>query len=198
MGTELVNEPALWELARGGDSGAFAMLYDRHRDRVFGQALRLMRSTHDAEDVTAVVFLELWRRRKTVTLVNDTLIGWLLVTTNHVAHNFVRSMRRYRAVIDRIPPAHLEGGQEFDRIDEQLDSSARGRGVNSAFTQLSPNDQNIITLCVLEDFSLAEAASALHIPVGTVKSRLSRAKQRLSSLTTEAIDRTAITSGGAK
>ena len=198
MGTELVNEPALWELARGGDSGAFAMLYDRHRDRVFGQALRLMRSTHDAEDVTAVVFLELWRRRKTVTLVNETLIGWLLVTTNHVAHNFVRSMRRYRAVIDRIPPAQLEGGQEFDRIDEQLDSSARGRGVNSAFTQLSPNDQNIITLCVLEDFSLAEAASALHIPVGTVKSRLSRAKQRLSSLTTEAIDRTAITSGGAK
>ncbi|PPF60971.1 hypothetical protein C5E11_16145 [Clavibacter michiganensis] len=198
MGTELVNEPALWELARGGDSGAFAMLYDRHRDRVFGQALRLMRSTHDAEDVTAVVFLELWRRRKTVTLVNDTLIGWLLVATNHVAHNFVRSMRRYRAVIDRIPPAQLEGGQEFDRIDEQLDSSARGRGVNSAFAQLSPNDQNIITLCVLEEFSLAEAASALRIPVGTVKSRLSRAKQRLSSLMNDANDRTTVTSGGAK
>lgn len=198
MGTELVNEPALWELARGGDSGAFAMLYDRHRDRVFGQALRLMRSTHDAEDVTAVVFLELWRRRKTVTLVNDTLIGWLLVATTHVAHNFVRSMRRYRAVIDRIPPAQLEGGQEFDRIDEQLDSSARGRGVNSAFAQLSPNDQNIITLCVLEEFSLAEAASALRIPVGTVKSRLSRAKQRLSSLMNDAIDRTTVTSGGAK
>ena len=198
MGTELVNEPALWELARGGDSGAFAMLYDRHRDRVFGQALRLMRSTHDAEDVTAVVFLELWRRRKTVSLINETIVGWLLVTTNHVAHNFVRSIRRYRAVIDRIPPAELEGGQEFDRIDEQLDSSARGRSVNSAFAQLSPNDQNIITLCVLEDFGLAEAASALHIPVGTVKSRLSRAKQRLSNLTTEAMDRTAITSGGAK
>jgi len=198
MGTERVNEPALWELARGGDSGAFAMLYDRHRDRVFGQALRLMRSTHDAEDVTAVVFLELWRRRRTVTLVNDTLIGWLLVTTNHVAHNFVRSMRRYKAVIDRIPPAQLEGGLEFDRIDEQIDSSARGRGVTSAFAQLSQNDQNIITLCVLEEFSLAEAASALHIPVGTVKSRLSRAKQRLSSLTTEAMSRTAITTGGAK
>jgi len=198
MGTELVNEPALWELARGGDSGAFAMLYDRHRDRVFGQALRLMRSTHDAEDVTAVVFLELWRRRKTVSLVNETIVGWLLVTTNHVAHNFVRSMRRYKAVIDRIPPAELDGGQEFDRIDERLDSSAQERGVNSAFAQLSPNDQNIITLCVLEEFSLAEAASALRIPVGTVKSRLSRAKQRLSSLTTEAMDRTAITSGGAK
>jgi RNA polymerase sigma-70 factor (ECF subfamily) len=174
------------------------MLYDRHRDRVFGQALRLMRTTHDAEDVTAVVFLELWRRRKTVTLVNETVIGWLLVTTNYVAHNFVRSMRRYRAVIDRIPPAELEGDEEFDRIDEQMDSSARGRGVNSAFAQLSPKDQNIITLCVLEEFSLAEAASALRIPVGTVKSRLSRAKQRLSTLTTEAMDRTAITSGGAK
>lgn len=198
MGTELVNEPALWELARGGDSGAFAMVYDRHRDRVFGQALRLMRSSHDAEDVTAMVFLELWRRRKTVTLVNETLIGWLLVTTNNVSHNFVRSMRRYKAVIDRIPPAEPDGTHDFDRVDEEIDSARRGRSVGSAFAQLSANDQNIITLCVLEGFSLAEAAVALRIPVGTVKSRLSRAKQRLSALTTHEVERTAIASGGAK
>lgn len=198
MGTELVNEPALWELARGGDSGAFAMLYDRHRDRVFGQALRLMRSTHDAEDVTAVVFLELWRRRKSVTLVNETLIGWLLVATNNVSHNVVRSMRRYKAVIDRIPPAELDGAEDFDRVDEEIDSSERGRGVSSAFAKLSTNDQNVITLCVLEEFSLAEAAAAIGIPVGTVKSRLSRAKQRLSTLTAEALGQTAFVSGGAK
>lgn len=198
MGTELVNEPALWELARGGDSGAFGMLYDRHRDRVFGQALRIMRSAHDAEDVTAVVFLELWRRRKSVNLVNDTLIGWLLVTTNNMCKNLVRSMRRYKAVIDRIPPSELEPSMEFDRVDEELDSIARGRHVTSAFAQLSTNDQNIITLCVLEEFSLAEAAEALRIPVGTVKSRLSRAKQRLSELTSDSFDRTTITTGGAK
>jgi hypothetical protein len=83
MGTHYVDEPALWELARAGDSAAFAMLFDKHRDRVFGHALRSMRPPHDAEDVTAMVFLELWRRRKAVTLVNETLIGWLLVTTNN-------------------------------------------------------------------------------------------------------------------
>lgn len=197
MGTELVDEPALWELARGGDSGAFAILYDKHRDRVFGQALRLLRSNHDAEDVTAVVFLELWRRRKSVTLVNGTVIGWLLVATNNVSHNFARSIRRYKAVIDRIPPSEV-GGREFDRVDEKLDSASGGRIIGSAFAQLSANDQNIITLCVLEEFSLSEAASALRIPLGTVKSRLSRAKQRLSVLTTEAMERTAIASGGAR
>jgi RNA polymerase sigma factor (sigma-70 family) len=198
MGTELVNEPALWELARRSDSAAFAALYDRHRDRIFGQALRLMRSTHDAEDVTAMVFLELWRRRRTVTLVNETLIGWLLVTTNNVSHNFVRSMRRHRALIERIPPTESDGAEDFDRVDEQVDSSARGRVVSSAFASLSTKDQNVITLCVLEGFTVAEAAAAIGIPVGTVKSRLSRAKHRLSALTAEALGHTAIVSGGAK
>jgi RNA polymerase sigma-70 factor (ECF subfamily) len=198
MGTHYVDEPALWELARAGDSAAFAMLFDKHRDRVFGQALRSMRSPHDAEDVTAMVFLELWRRRKAVTLVNETLIGWLLVTTNNVAHNFVRSMRRYKGVIDRIPAAEDAGHEEFDRADERIDSSARGRSVNSAFARLSANDQNVITLCVLEELSLAEAATALRVPIGTVKSRLSRAKQRLSALTTEELGETVIASGGAK
>jgi RNA polymerase sigma factor (sigma-70 family) len=198
MGTERIDEPALWELAREGDATAFASLFDRHRDRVFGQALRLMRSPHDAEDVTAMVFLELWRRRSSVQLVNDTIVGWLLLATNNVAHNFSRSMRRYKAVIERIPPSQDVDSEPFDRVDARIDGSARGRGVNSAFARLSANDQNVITLCVLEEMTLPEAAAALGVPLGTVKSRLSRAKQRLSVLTTEELGETVIASGGVK
>ena len=90
MSRDDFDEAAAWSAARGGDGPAFASLFDRHRDRVFGHALRLVRERHDAEDVTAVVFLEAWRKRESVRLVDGSIIGWLLVTTNYAARNHTR------------------------------------------------------------------------------------------------------------
>lgn len=55
--------------------------------------------------------------------------------------------------------------------------------MRDAFAALPPRDQDVITLCVIEELPLAEAAAALGVPVGTVKSRLSRAKRKLGDLT---------------
>jgi hypothetical protein len=63
-----------------GDGAAFASLFSRHRDRVFMHSLRLVRTPFEAEDVTAMVFLEAWRCRSRVRLVNDSMLGWLLIT----------------------------------------------------------------------------------------------------------------------
>ena len=172
-------EPALWARAVAGEADAFGALFDRHRDRVFGHALRSLASPHDAEDVTAVVFLELWRHRNRVQPVNGSLIGWLLVTTNNVCRNHVRSARRYRHALSQLSlprPQH-------DHADDVLNAIERSRhssGVRTAFGRLSARDQHILTLCVLEELTHAEAASALNIPIGTVKSRLFRAKKRMS------------------
>ncbi|MEA9986159.1 RNA polymerase sigma factor [Subtercola sp. RTI3] len=197
MGTEIFDEPAAWELARDGDAEAFAQFFDAHHGRVFGQALRLIRNAHDAEEVTAVVFLEAWRRRAAVRIVNGSIIGWLLVTTNNVSHNLRRSRHRYRAAIDRLSHSVAEEGP-FAELDERLDRVGRDATVRSIFSQLTRNDQNVMTLCVIEELSLADAAAALGVPLGTVKSRLSRAKQRLARLTAEAFDENTTTSGGVK
>jgi RNA polymerase sigma factor (sigma-70 family) len=182
MGTGHIDEEATWARARDGDSSAFADLYDTHRDRVFGQALRLTRSPHDAEDVTAMVFLEAWRRRASVRLVDGTIVAWLLVATNFVVRNHTRSARRYRAALERIPkPTASDQPDETEAVDHRLDTSGRDASVRAAFARLSPNDQDVITLCVLEELPMEQAATALKVPVGTVKSRLSRARQRLAS-----------------
>jgi len=181
-----IDEATVWASARGGDPAAFGVVFDRHRDRVFGQALRLMRSPRDAEDVTALVFLEAWRKRDAVRVVDGSIIGWLLVTTNFVVRNLVRTMRRYRDAMAQLPPATAAGTSADDHADavgERLDRSARDRRVRDAFAQLSRADQDVITLCVLEEFTTGQTAAALGIPVGTVKSRLSRAKRRLAALT---------------
>lgn len=181
MSTDDFDEAAAWSAARGGDGPAFASLFDRHRDRVFGHALRLVRQPHDAEDVTAVVFLEAWRKRESVRLVDGSIIGWLLVTTNFAVRNHTRGLRRYRSAIAKIPiPAPQE--DHAPAVEDTLDGAGRDRKVREAFTKLSKRDQDVITLCVLEELTTAQAADALGVPEGTVKSRLSRARKRLTEL----------------
>src|ERR1700712_4630610 len=102
MGLEVIEATSLWDRARGGDPAAFGAVFDEHRDRVFGQALRLTRSAHDAEDVTALVFLEAWRRRASVHVIDGSIIAWLLVTTNYVAKNAARTAHRHRAAMATI------------------------------------------------------------------------------------------------
>lgn len=181
MDTPDFDEADAWSKARDGDSVAFAALFDRHHARVFGQALRLLRTPHDAEDVTAMVFLEAWRRRDAVRVTEGTILPWLLVTTNYVVRNHTRSLNRHRNALARLPQPEEQADHSND-VDDALDSVERDRRVRDAFARLSPRDQDVITLCVIEELPLAEAAAALRVPIGTVKSRLSRAKRKLGAL----------------
>lgn len=195
MGIKHVGEIALWASARDGNADAFAELFDLHRDRVFRHALRLVRAQHDAEDITAAAFLELWRRRDAVRVVEDSVIAWLLVTTNNVARNVSRSRSRHQALIDRLPRGMDQGEDAFDAVDARIDAEHRDTTMRGALAQLSIADQNVITLCVVEELGAEEAAAALGIPIGTVKSRLSRAKSRLARLAGDARAHVSTTGG---
>jgi RNA polymerase sigma factor (sigma-70 family) len=197
MRSEIFDEATTWEAARSGDSAAFGAMFDAHRDRVFGHALRLTRSAHDAEDVTAIVFLETWRRRSAVRLVDGSIVGWLLVTTNHTVRNANRTRRRYDELLRRIP-APESAPDHAEDVNSRLDGQQAADRMRDSFARLSTRDQDVITLCVLEELSIAEAAQTLRVPQGTVKSRLSRAKQRLAGSTRPMSDEPTISEGGAQ
>ena len=167
--------------ARSGDPEAFGQLFDLHRDRVFRQALRMTQSVHDAEDVTGMVFLEAWRRRESLRDVDGSAIAWLLVTANNVSRNFSRSSRRYRHVLAGLPLPE-DAPDHSAAVDDRLDFDSRRVALRGALARLSRRDQGVLSLCVIEELSTADAAAALKIPLGTVKSRLSRAKARLAAL----------------
>lgn len=160
-----------WSRALSGDGEAFGELFDRHRDRVVRHSRRLVASSHDVDDVVAVTFLEAWRRREQVRLVEGSVLPWLLVTATHSAQNLSRGIRRYRSLLHRLPAA--------SDLPDHADRD-EGGPASDALAALSLADRQVIVLCVLEGFSTNEAAEALGVPPGTVKSRLSRAKQRLA------------------
>ncbi len=177
------HEVAVWAQACAGDADAFATLFDLHVDRVHRHARRFARSREDAEDVTAMVFLEAWRLRSRVRVVNGSVIGWLLVTAANIARNSARTRMRHERLLRRLRPEVVP-----DHAEEVLAAETRAhrRGaVEAAFAQLSATDQEILALCVIEEVAPADAARLLRLPAGTVRTRLSRAKERLRVAMTE-------------
>ncbi|MET0296749.1 MAG: sigma-70 family RNA polymerase sigma factor [Microbacterium sp.] len=162
------DDATLWGRVRTGEESALADLFDRHEARLFRHARRLLSSREDAKDAVTIAFFELWRRRASVRLVDGSPLPWLLNTVANSARNLERSSRRYRALIDRAPVRHHADPPGYDES-----------GVLAALKRLPAREQSVLVLTVLEGYPDQEVADALGIPLGTVKSRLARARARL-------------------
>lgn len=178
--TSQIGESAAWAAALNNDGNAFAAVFDLHRDRVYHHALRVTTSVHDAEDVTAAAFFELWRRKRSVRLVNDSVLPWLLVTTTNLARNLNRGLRRYRALLTALPRA-IETRSAEDVAVEQMERERLALRLREALGALTPADAALITLVALERFSSAQTAVALGISEGAVRARLLRVRRRIAS-----------------
>ena len=165
------DDAADWRALLEGDSLGLARLFDRHEARLFRHAVRLLTAREDAKDAVTIAFFELWRRRTAVRLVDGSPLPWLLNTVSNTARNLDRSARRYRVLLGRArdsePVAEVRAGDET--------------GVLAALRRLPEKEQSVVVLTIMQGFPEHEAATALGIPIGTVKSRLSRAKARLRS-----------------
>jgi RNA polymerase sigma-70 factor (ECF subfamily) len=166
-----------WSAARKGDGPAFGRIFDATHPRVYRHALRLCASNHDAEDVTAGAFLELWRRRDNVTVVDGSVTPWLLATTTNLALNQRRGLRRYRAFLARLPrtePATEDAAETA--LAGSLDVDPL---LLTAIRDLPPLDQQLLALVALEGYPLADAAIALNLSTQATRSRWQRIKRRL-------------------
>ncbi|TVZ01773.1 RNA polymerase sigma factor [Trebonia kvetii] len=177
-------EPNLRGRVRDGDPDAFGALFDNHSRAVYNLAFRLTGSWVEAEEVVSLTFLEAWRLRARVELDGESLRPWLLGITVNVVRNFSRAARRHKAAMARLPePAAVP---DFaDEIAERIDDTARLAALRAAFGRLRPAEQEVIALCVWAGLDYAAAAEALDVPIGTVRSRLHRARGKLRQMAIE-------------
>lgn len=173
-------DAALWQGAAAGETDAFGLLFERHVRSVYNYCFRRTGDWSQAEELTAIVFLEAWRRRQDIQLEREEALPWLLGVATNLVRNLRRTHRRYRSALERLPRERV-ADFAID-IDERLDDERRMRAVLRALGKLPRGDQDVLALCVWEGLSYEEAALALDIPVGTVRSRLSRARARLREL----------------
>lgn len=168
----------MWAAASAGDADAFGLVFDVYQARAYRHACRLVGDVTQAQDVTATAFLELWRRRSEVRVVDGSVLPWLLVTVTNVARNTRRSTRRYRALLERLPrPDPIR-----DIAEEALDRpgfAGLAPDLAARLATLKPLDQALLSLVVLEGYSIADAAEAIGLTQGAAKTRLSRARAGL-------------------
>lgn len=171
-----VSDEEAWAEALAGRGHAFGEVFDRHRARLYRHSRGLAPSWSDADDVVAATFLEAWRKRNDIRFIDGSMLPWLLRTATFTASNLTRAVRRYRAALRRLPAGEVQPDHS-DQIDD-------GEAV-AALRGLSLIDQEVLTLCVLEGLSAEDAARVMGVRVGTIKSRLSRAKARLRGAISE-------------
>lgn len=174
------SDARLWARARTGDAEAFGLLFTRHARAIYNF---LFRSTADwaaADDLLSVVFLEAWRRREKE-LAEGNVLPWLYGIAANVVRNRRRSERRFAAALRRLPP--LETEPDFSPAsEERVDDARRMHDALGLLRQLPEREREVFALCAWMDLSYEDAAAALELPIGTIRSRLSRARARLREL----------------
>lgn len=160
--------------ARGGDAGAFQVLVERYRNRVYGLALRIVRSPPDAEEVAQDTFVR----------------AWLALPRFRGAASFSTWIYRIAAhrAFDRVQVLKLRRGREAGiealagaaaAPDVAAPRTGRARQLERLVAELSPAQRAAVTLYYLQDCSVEQVAETLGMPENTVKTHLNRARAAL-------------------
>jgi RNA polymerase sigma-70 factor, ECF subfamily len=190
MGPKIVgsSDDGLVELLRRGDEEAFTSLYRQHQARLYRFAYHMSCSHSIAEETIQETFLTLIRQPERFDPARGNVSAFLFgIARNHVLRALERDRRftsideedRHTANSANGNPANRDGvldGEDGSGTLAQIERRERIEGVRRAVLSLPPVYREVVVLCDLEQRSYADAAAQLECPVGTVRSRLSRAR----------------------
>lgn len=168
-----LGDHALLVRAASGDRGAFALLYDRHVRPVYWQAYGILRDDREAEDATQDVFVTMWNKVRTITLVDESVLPWLLVTARYTALNARRSRQRRRS-----DPLDAEVASD-QAVEDEVEAGLVRAEIDKATAALSDVDRRLYELCVAGDHTYEMAARELGVSHAVVRNRISRLRARL-------------------
>jgi RNA polymerase sigma-70 factor (ECF subfamily) len=170
MQTTTPDDTALTLAAQGGDIDAFETLVRTHTPVVYAHALRFFGDTHAAEDVVQEVWIKVYRSL-------DSFDGrarfstWLYRVTRNACLDLVRDGKRTPVPVETLDPPPQ---------GDFAGTVALAASVERGMRALTPEDRDALSAVSVFGLTYAEASEALGVPVGTIKSRVFRARRALS------------------
>jgi RNA polymerase sigma-70 factor (ECF subfamily) len=164
----------------------FERLLLMHMDAAYNLAYWLLRDHEDAQDVVQDAYLRAYRAQQSV--IADDIKPWLLTIVRNVAYRWLSVRKRTANVISfegALSARNNEDERAFDVASEApspedvLVSRADQALIHTALAELPPVVREVIVLRELEDLSYREIAEITNVPIGTVMSRLARAREQL-------------------
>src|SRR5512141_3093486 len=180
------DEKDLIKAAQRGDLNAFNALILRYQNMLFGIALRMLGDEDTASDAVQEALISAFSKFQTFR--GGSLRSWLARVTVNACYDEMRRKRRQREV--PLEQFNMEGEEVEDlswmidraaRPEERYESSEMDSAIQQSLNQLTPAYREALVLVDIEGLSYEEASLAAHVPVGTVKSRLARARLQVRS-----------------
>lgn len=171
----------LVERAQSGDEHAFAQLYDRYLDQVYGYVRRRVNSREVAEDLTGDVFLRAWRSFEKFQWQGVDLGAWLTTIARNRVHDHFKSakFRLERSTDDIGDRDPAPGVDDPDRVAEAHEMA---RTLAAALDELKDEHREVVELRFVHDLSVSETAAVLGRSVGATKALQYRALRALSAI----------------
>ncbi len=170
------SDASLLAAARAGDHTAFAALVRRYQGLVFAVAYRLLGDRDAAEDVTQEAFVRAYFSLDR--LRGDNFRAWVLRIASNAALDQLRAAGRRRQVpLELAPERPVE-----PTVCSAVEHLGLVEALEAALAQLPPEQRAVVVLADVEGLPYDEVATILSLPIGTVKSRLARARMRLRAL----------------
>ncbi|CAN5273247.1 sigma-70 family RNA polymerase sigma factor [soil metagenome] len=169
------DDAVLLERVAGGDHDAFSTLMRRHQDRVFSVCLRVMGNRSAAFDATQETFLTVFRKAHQYRA--TAAVGtWIYRIAVNACYDLLRKERRRPSepMPDYLDPADPNAADSFTSVE-------LAPSIAQALEKLSPEFRAVVVLSDIEGYALPDLAELLQLPLGTVKSRLFRARKQLAS-----------------
>ena len=179
----MIDETKLIDQILQGDTDAFAQLVEAYQDKVYALCLRMTNDREEAEDLAQEAFVKVWRGLKFYKH-EAAFSTWLYRLTSNVCIDFLRQKKRRSAL-------SLTSQEEEEQIDipdpspqpeELIVQKQRKEAVAAAMAQLEDEFRLVLTLRVVQERSYEEIADIMDLKVGTVKSRLARAREKLRKI----------------
>ena len=170
------SDEALWAAGQSGEEGAFEQLYRRYETLSLRVAARVC-GPDAAEDAVQAAFLSLWRSRSSFHPSRGSLRSWILTAVRHRAIDAVRE--RSRRPVVPIDTEHQPEPSNGRPPEIEVAARETGVAVREAVAELPPAQRQVIELAYFGEYSQAEIAEALRVPLGTVKGRTRLAFQKL-------------------
>ena len=169
----------LARLAGQGDQDAFAQLVERYTGLVYSLALRRVGNHHDAEDLTQSVFWKAWKALPSFRE-EAAFSTWLYRMTANAVTDFLRQKGRREAPLSLDDPDLPQTAHPGPSPAEQAQEAERREALHRAIDALPDQARSVLLLRELQGLSYEEIAAALDLPLGTVRSRLARARGALA------------------
>ncbi len=183
-----MSETDLIKRCQQGDVDAFEELIAAYEKKIINYCWRMLGNPSDAEDAAQEVFVKVFRFMKSFTG-QSAFSTWLYRIASNVCLDILRKRKRQPAETVSLHQSNTEGDEFALPLEDSAPTpyeaaqlSEAQRALASALDKLGEEQRRVIILRDIEGFSYEEIAAVMHVPPGTVKSRINRARKTLQKL----------------